>query len=106
MVFCVLLIYKQVDEKDSLPKNVCWDCYSKLEQCSNFVNNSQNAQITLSQKIFAMYDDQSLMKEENVFTQDAIFHQSTNLLNFGSQQVCFFFVEISELKFSLAFYKL
>lgn len=34
-----------------------------------------------------MYDDQSSMKEENVFAQDALFHQSTNLLNFNSQQV-------------------
>ncbi len=77
----------QIDEKDSLPKTVCWECYSKLEECSNFVNNSQNAQITLSQKFFSLYSNENSMKGETMLFTESVFEQPTSLLNFNNEQV-------------------
>lgn len=83
----VLFIF-QVDEKDSLPKNVCWECFTKLEECTNFVNNSQNAQITLAQKIFSVFNEENStdsLKGEHVFPDETIFEQASNLLNFSTE---------------------
>lgn len=76
-----------MDESDSLPKNVCWECFTKLEECSNFVINSQNAQITLSQKVFSLsgnQDSRDSLKGEHVFSHPGIFDPASNLLSFNA----------------------
>ncbi|KAK7576193.1 hypothetical protein V9T40_012479 [Parthenolecanium corni] len=78
----------QVDEKDSLPKNVCWECFTKLEECTNFVNDSQNAQLTLAHKIFSVFDNEDStdsLKGEHVFSDETIFEQASNLLSFSTE---------------------
>lgn len=52
------------------------------------MNNSQNTQITLAQKIFSVFDEENStdsLKGEHVFPDEAIFEQASNLLNFSSE---------------------
>lgn len=50
LLYCYLLRYSilfQLYPKDPLPKTVCLDCCAKLDQCSDFLETTSQAQVTL-----------------------------------------------------------
>uniref|UniRef100_A0A1B6CRP7 Protein krueppel n=1 Tax=Clastoptera arizonana TaxID=38151 RepID=A0A1B6CRP7_9HEMI len=59
--------YLQIElyAKDPLPKSICIECCNKLDQCSDFIESSVTAQITL-QRMYPVEDESDKFKEETI----------------------------------------
>ncbi|GLV31192.1 poils au dos [Carabus blaptoides fortunei] len=62
----------KIDRSDSLPKYICYDCYSNLEFVEKIINKARNSQTTLGTKEESgdsLFDDASFHTPPNVTTK-------------------------------------